>query len=157
MAKRPKQSAGLLMFRRAGEQIEVLLVHPGGPFWARKDEGAWTLPKGEFEGGEEALSAAQREFQEETGFTAHGPYLDLGSVRQKSGKVVHAWAFAGNCDPEQLVSNTCEIDWPPRSGKRIVIPEVDRGAWFSLAGASEFIRQEQRDLLCRLERAIHNS
>ena len=155
MNKPSKQSAGLLMFRRTDEEIEVFLVHPGGPFWAKKDEGAWTLPKGEFDNDEDALSAARREFHEETGFTAQKPYLDLGSVKQKSGKVVHAWAFAGDCDPEQLVSNTCEIAWPPRSGKRIVIPEIDRGAWFSVRSAAQFIRQEQRDLLSRLERALY--
>lgn len=154
MNKQSKQSAGLLMFRRTDEEIEVFLVHPGGPFWAKKDEGAWTIPKGEFDNDEDALSAARREFHEETGFTAQEPYLDLGSVKQKSGKVVYAWAFAGDCDPEQLVSNTCAIEWPPRSGNRMVISEVDRGAWFSVRNAAQIIRQEQRDLLSRLERAL---
>jgi len=139
------------MFRKAGRNYEVFLVHPGGPYWARKDEGAWTVPKGEYEEDEEAIRAAQREFIEETGFTAHGPFFELGSVRQKSGKVVQAWAFAGECDPAQLVSNTCEIEWPPKSNRRISIPEVDRGAWFQFASAARFIRQEQRPFLERLE------
>ena len=151
MSKRAKQSAGLLMFRESGESHEVFLVHPGGPYWAKKDEGVWTLPKGEYDDGEEPLAAAQREFQEETGFLASGPFLELGSISQKSGKVVMAWAFAGDCDPSALVSNTCEIEWPPRSKKRIVIPEIDRGAWFSFETASIYIREEQRPLLQRLK------
>ena len=154
MTKRVKQSAGLLMFRKAEAGQEVFLVHPGGPYWARKNEGAWTLPKGEYEEGEEGLAAGQREFQEETGFVANGPFLDLGSVRQKSGKVVVAWAFEGDCDPAQLVSNTCEVTWPPRSTSRITIPEVDRGAWFSLTQAAVFIRDEQRALLLRLQEQL---
>jgi predicted NUDIX family NTP pyrophosphohydrolase len=151
MAKRTKQSAGLLMFRKSKRDYEVFLVHPGGPYWAKKDKGAWTVPKGEYEEDEEALRAAQREFIEETGFTAHGPFLELGSVRQKSGKVVQAWAFAGDCDPAQLVSNTCETEWPPKSNRRITIPEVDRGAWFQFAAAAKLIREEQRPFLERLE------
>ena len=152
MTETSKQSAGLLMLRRRTTELEVFLVHPGGPFWSKKDEGAWTLPKGEYEVDEEPLAAARREFQEETGFCAHGPFIELGSVRQKSGKVVFAWAFEGDCDPAQLVSNTCEIEWPPRSGKRIEIPEVDRGAWFSPAQAAISLREEQRLLLPRLSR-----
>src|SRR5690242_3741827 len=154
MSKTPKQSAGLLMFRRDTAKLEVFLVHPGGPYWSKKDEGAWTLPKGEYELGEEPLAAAQREFQEETSFVAHAPFIELGSVRQKSGKAVLAWAFEGDCDPTHLVSNTCEIEWPPRSGKRIEIPEVDRGAWFSLAKAVTFVREEQRPLLLRLQQEL---
>jgi predicted NUDIX family NTP pyrophosphohydrolase len=156
MAKRTKKSAGLLMFRETGHLYEVFLVHPGGPYWSRKDEGAWTVPKGEYEDGEEPLRAAQREFTEETGFVAHGPFLELGSVRQKSGKTVLAWAFAGDCDPAQLVSNTCEIEWPPRSNQSIVVPEVDRGAWFTLVVAPAFIREEQRPFLERLEERLRN-
>ena len=142
------------MFREIGDVLEVFLVHPGGPYWSKKNDGAWTLPKGEYEDGEEPLAAAQREFQEETGFIAIGPFLELGSVRQKSGKVVIAWAFEGNCDPAQLVSNTCEVEWPPRSRKHIVIPEVDRGAWFWLTDAAAVIREEQRPLLLRLQEQI---
>lgn len=154
MNKTPKQSAGLLMFRRHTAELEVFLVHPGGPYWAKKDEGAWTLPKGEYEIGEEPLAAAKREFREETGFGAHAPFIELGSVQQKSGKVVRAWAFEGDCDPTQLVSNTCQIEWPPRSGKRVEIPEVDRGGWFTLAQAATLIREEQRPLLLRLQQEL---
>ena len=109
-----------------------------------------------FGSNEDPLNAAQREFQEETGFTAVGPYLNLGLIQQKSGKIVSAWAFTGYCDPQLLVSNTCEIEWPPRSGKRIVIPEVDRGAWFSMHEAANLIRDEQRELLSRLEQRLRN-
>ena len=150
MALKGRQSAGLLMYRGAGADLEVFLVHPGGPYWSKKDLGAWTVPKGEYEPGEEPLDAAQREFTEETGFVAAAPFFELGSVRQKGGKTVLAWAFAGNCDPEALVSNTCEIEWPPRSGRRVEIPEVDRGAWFGLEIAAERIREEQRAFLVRL-------
>jgi len=144
----PKRSAGLLMYRRRTDrEVEVFLVHPGGPMWAKKNEGAWTLPKGEYGPDEDALAAARREFQEETGFTAAGEFLELGSVRQKSGKVVAAWAFAGDCNPDELVSNTCDIEWPPRSGKRMAIPEVDRGRWFSMQEARIFLRAELEPLL----------
>jgi predicted NUDIX family NTP pyrophosphohydrolase len=122
MSKRPKRSAGLVMYRRRAGGHEVFLVHPGGPVWAKRDLGAWTVPKGEYDDSEEPLAAAQREFQEETGFRAAPPFIELGSVRQKSGKVVMAWAFAGDCDPADLISNLCEIEWPPRSGRRIEIP-----------------------------------
>ena len=147
MTKSPKQSAGLLMYRERPEGAEVFLVHPGGPFWAKKDQGAWTIPKGEYEADEEPLTAAQREFHEETGCIATPPFLDLGSIRQKSGKVVIAWAFAGELDPANLISNTCEVEWPPRSGRRLEIPEVDRGLWFSMEEAHRRIRQEQAALL----------
>jgi predicted NUDIX family NTP pyrophosphohydrolase len=152
MRKGAKKSAGLLMFRESGESPEVFLVHPGGPYWAKKDEGVWTLPKGECDDGEEPLEAARREFLEETGFVASGHFVELGSIRQKSGKVVMAWAFAGDCDPSALLSNTYEIEWPPRSKKRIVIPEVDRGAWFSISSAHIYAREEQRPFLLRLQR-----
>jgi predicted NUDIX family NTP pyrophosphohydrolase len=145
--KTPKRSAGLLMFRKHEGKLEVFLVHPGGPFWAKKNEGAWTLPKGEYEAGEDPLAAARREFHEETGFLASGHFIELGSVQQKSGKIVVAWAFEGDCNPDQLVSNTCEIEWPPRSGKRIEIPEVDRGRWYELSEAHKYIREEQSKLL----------
>ena len=151
-----KRSAGLLMFRRSGEELEVFLVHPGGPLWARKDEGAWTIPKGEYGPDEDAQAAARREFEEETGFQAAGEFFELGSVKQKSGKVVRAWAFEGNCDPQKLVSNTCEIEWPPRSGKRIEIVEVDRGRWFIVAEARRYIREEQVGLLDTLVSALES-
>jgi predicted NUDIX family NTP pyrophosphohydrolase len=146
----PKRSAGLLMYRRiVVDELEVFLVHPGGPIWAKKDKGAWTIPKGEYEPDENPLAAARREFEEETGFQAAGEFVDLGSIKQKSGKVVNAWAFEGDCDPIELRSNTCEIEWPPRSGRRLEIPEVDRGRWFSINQAKEYIREEQRELLRR--------
>jgi len=149
--KRNKQSAGLLMFRRSTDSLEVFLVHPGGPYWEKKSEGSWTIPKGEFDGEETPLAAAQREFAEETSFTAHPPFFELGSIRQKSGKTVLAWAFEDDCDPALLVSNTCEIEWPPRSGRHLTIPEIDRGAWFTLAEAMLYLRAEQHPLLARLQ------
>jgi len=142
------------MFQERGQSLEVFLVHPGGPFWAKKNEGAWTVPKGEYESDEDPLAAAQREFQEETGFPVHGPFLELGMIRQKSGKQVIAWAFAGDCDPTQLVSNTCEVEWPPRSKRLIVIPEVDRGGWFSTTQARILLRAEQHPFLTRLEERL---
>jgi predicted NUDIX family NTP pyrophosphohydrolase len=142
-----KRSAGLLMFRRRWE-LEVFLVHPGGPFWAQKD--AWTIPKGEYDPPEEPLDAALREFQEETGFTPHGPFIPLGETRQPSGKIVTAWAFEGDCDPASLVSNTCMVEWPPRSGKQLEIPEVDRGAWLTLDQARRKIFKGQEKFLDRL-------
>lgn len=150
----PKRSAGLLMYRRTQGGLQVFLVHPGGPLWARKDQGVWTSPKGEYEENENPLDAAVREFQEETGFPAAGAFLPLGSVRQKSGKVVTVWAFEGDCDPDRLVSNTCLIEWPPRSGKQFEIPEIDRGRWFHLAEARQYVRPEQEALLDRLQDAI---
>src|ERR1039458_2131003 len=120
-----KRSAGLLMYRRLEAGLEVFLVHPGGPFWAKKDHGAWFIPKGEYEEGEEALDAARREFHEETGFTAGGIFLDLGVIKQAGGKTVAAWAFEGDCDPQRIKSNLCRIEWPPRSKRLIDIPEVD--------------------------------
>jgi predicted NUDIX family NTP pyrophosphohydrolase len=135
------------MYRRVLGTVEIFLVHPGGPYWSKKNEGSWSIPKGEYETDEEPLVAAIREFQEETGFKVSEPLLELGSIRQKSGKLVLAWAFEGNGNPAELVSNTCEIEWPPRSGKRMVIPEVDRGDWFSVDRARRFLRIEQTPLL----------
>lgn len=151
-----KRSAGLLMYRRRGSDLEVFLVHPGGPFWAAKDEGAWTVPKGEYVDGEEPLDAAKREFIEETGFEAEGKFIDLGTVRQTSGKIVNAWAFEGDCDPQKLVSNNCEIEWPPRSGKKMQIPEVDRGAWFSLNEARSKILKSQGPFLDVLQQKLRS-
>jgi predicted NUDIX family NTP pyrophosphohydrolase len=149
-----KESAGLLMFRRSPGGIEVLLAHPGGPFWKDRDAGAWTLPKGGIHAGEEAVDSAIREFREETGLTARGPFLPLGSVTQRGGKTVHAWAFEGDCDPSQLTSVTCTTEWPPRSGKRIEVPEIDRCEFFSLAAARRVINVAQVELLDRLEQAV---
>lgn len=142
-----KRSAGLLMFRRKSGEPEVFLVHPGGPFWATKDAGAWMIPKGEYADDEEPLIAAQREFREETGFEPQGDFIDLGTVKQTGGKLVTVWAFEGDCDPAKLVSNTCVIVWPPRSGRMIEIPEVDRGAWFTLAYARAAILKSQLPFL----------
>ena len=141
------------MFRRV-TPIEVFLVHPGGPFWHGKDLGAWTIPKGEYEPAEEPLAAARREFQEETSFPAEGEFLPLGEITQASGKIVTAWAVEGDCDPARLVSNTCRVEWPPRTGRTIEIPEVDRGAWFSIPLARAKIFPAQRPLLDRLAKAI---
>ncbi|MGA9764851.1 MAG: NUDIX domain-containing protein, partial [Rhodomicrobium sp.] len=127
-----KRSAGILLYKCTEGGLRVLLVHPGGPFWARKDEGAWSIPKGEYEPGEEPLAAAIREFAEETGMQPVGEFQPLGEIVQKSGKLVAAWACAGDFDPARLVSNSCEIEWPPRSGRRLSIPEADRADWFTL-------------------------
>ncbi len=149
----PRVSAGLLMYRRRADRLEVLLVHPGGPFWAKKDLGAWTIPKGEVEEGEDELATARREFEEETSIRAQGPFRPLGRVRQKSGKVVHAWAFEGDADPSAVRSNTIRIQWPPRSGQWQTIPEVDRAEWFTLQEARRRINPAQVALLDALERA----
>jgi predicted NUDIX family NTP pyrophosphohydrolase len=142
------------MYRSREGRLEVFLVHPGGPFWAKKDLGAWSISKGEYATGEPALEAAKREFQEETGFTAEGDFLSLGQVQQSGGKIVSAWAFEGDCDPAKLVSNLCQIEWPPRTGRRIEIPEVDRAAWFSFAEARERILKSQAPFLDRLSQAL---
>lgn len=146
----PKRSAGLLLYRRH-RRLEVFLVHPGGPIWAKKDRGAWSIPKGEYTDREDPLAAAQREFAEETGQPISGRFIELGVLRQPGGKLVSAWAVEGDFDPAILVSNTCTIEWPPRSGKVIEIPEVDRGAWFPLPEARERILAGQLPFLVRLE------
>jgi predicted NUDIX family NTP pyrophosphohydrolase len=128
----PKISAGLLMYRRRAGGVEVLLVHPGGPFWRNKDAGAWTIPKGEPAVGEELLEAAKREFEEETGVAPVGDCAPLPPLKQKGGKVIHAWAIEGDLDPAQIRSNTFEMEWPPRSGRRAAFPEIDRAGFFSL-------------------------
>lgn len=153
----PKRSAGILLYRVRSKQAEVFLVHPGGPFWAKKDAGAWTVPKGEYDASEPPLDAARREFTEETGFTAGGPFHELGEVRQSSGKIVTAFACRGDCDPAALVSNTCEIEWPPHSARTMEIPEVDRGAWYTLEEARDRIFTAQRPFLDRLKELIDNS
>lgn len=135
------------MFRRRDPEVEVFLVHPGGPFWSNKDAGAWMIPKGEYVDGELPLDAARREFHEETGFEANGEFIDLGTVRQAGGKLVSAWAFEGDCDPRRLTSNSCMVEWPPRSGRTIEIPEVDRGAWYSLSAAKSSILKSQQPFL----------
>ena len=142
-----KESAGLLLYRLRGGALEVFLAHPGGPFWKNKDAGAWTIPKGEIEPGENALAAAIREFGEETGVTLAGDFRALAPIRQPGGKRVRAWAIEGDLDPATLVSNDFEMEWPPRSGKRARFPEVDRGAWFALDDARSRINKGQAALL----------
>ena len=143
------------MYRRtARAAVEVLLAHPGGPYWTRKDAGAWTLPKGEFEEGEDALTCALREFQEETGCAATGPFAPLGDVRQKSGKRVTAWAFEGDLDPALLASNLFEMEWPPRSGQLKQFPEIDRVEWFGLEAARAKLLPAQLPFLERLAQAL---
>jgi predicted NUDIX family NTP pyrophosphohydrolase len=145
-------SAGILLHRRGESGIEVLLVHPGGPFWARKDQGAWSIPKGELDGDEDPRACALREFAEETGTRLPDTALDdLGSVKQKSGKVVFAFAAAGDLDPATLVSNTFELEWPPRSGRMQAFPEIDRAEWFGLDAAREKLNPAQVAFVDRLE------
>ncbi|MBV9235013.1 MAG: NUDIX domain-containing protein [Xanthobacteraceae bacterium] len=154
MARKAEISAGILVYRETNGALEVLLAHPGGPFWARKDEGAWTIPKGLVEPGADLLATAQREFTEETGFVADGPFVPLAPVRQSSGKIVHAFACRGDVDAAKLISNTFEIEWPPRSGRRRQFPEVDRAAWFDLATAREKLIAYQRPFLVELEKML---
>ncbi len=144
-------SAGLLMFRIQEGKLQVLLAHPGGPFFKNKDEGTWTIPKGEVEPGEDLLEAAKREFNEETGQTPTGPFIALTPVRQKGGKLVHAWAFQGNCDPSAIVSNTFTLEWPPRSGRRMEFPEIDRADFFDVATAKRKIKSGQEPLIEELQ------
>ena len=148
----PKRSAGILLHRRTDDgEREVLLVHPGGPFWAKKDLGVWSIPKGEYEGGEDPRACALREFQEELGAAVpQGELIDLGEVRQRGGKVVTAWALEGDADPAAIHSNTFTIEWPPRSGRMREFPEVDRAGWFGLDEARERILRAQVPLLDRL-------
>jgi predicted NUDIX family NTP pyrophosphohydrolase len=149
-------SAGILLYRRAGTQLEVLLVHPGGPYWRGKDEGAWSIPKGEMAADEDAQDAARREFSEETGIALPGPLEPLGEIRQRGGKRVVAFAVAGDADALAIKSNSFEIEWPPRSGKLQAFPEIDRAEWFDLSAARAKILEGQRPLLDRLaERLGH--
>jgi predicted NUDIX family NTP pyrophosphohydrolase len=150
----PKQSAGLLIYRRYNGQLEVFLVHPGGPFWQHKDQAAWSIPKGEFTKEEDPLDAAKREFHEETGFDATGPFLPLGPLKQPSGKVVYAWIAEGDFDPSLLRSNTFKLEWPRNSGKFIDVPEADRAEWFSVAAAREKILPGQLPFLDHTENLL---
>jgi len=145
-----RQSAGLLLHRSRAGGREFFLVHPGGPFWAKKDEGSWSIPKGELEAGEDPLETAKRELEEETGIVAQGPCVPLGSVKQKNGKLVHVWAIEQDADAASIRSNTFALEWPPRSGRTREFPEVDRAAWFDLATARRKINAAQRELLERL-------
>ncbi len=150
----PKRSSGILMFRRAGAGIELLLVHPGGPFWAKRDWGAWSIPKGEYADGEDALAAARREFEEETGACPQGDFLPLGDIVQPGRKIVTAWGVEGEFDPATLKSNRFELQWPPNSGRKAWFPEVDRAAWFSPADAKRKILSGQSEFITRLLEAI---
>ena len=147
-----KRSAGVLLFRRAGGEIEVLLAHPGGPYWRNKDDGAWSIPKGEYADNEDPLAAAKREFAEEIGLTPSGDFIPLGEIRQPGGKVVTAWAAEGDLDTTRVRSNTFSMPWPPRSGKLQEFPEVDRAEWFLLAAARRKILKGQAEFLDRLAR-----
>ncbi len=154
-ARRSRRSAGILLHRGRGDGLEVLLVHPGGPAWAKRDAGAWSIPKGEYADGEDPLAAARREFEEELGSAPPpGDADDLGEIRQRSGKRVHGWALAGDLDVSTVVSNTFGFEWPPRSGRIIETPEVDRAEWFGLDAAREKINIGQVPLLDRLEQLL---
>ena len=148
-----RRSAGILMYKYRADGLLVLLVHPGGPYWAKRDLGSWSIPKGEYEG-EDPLTAAGREFREETGGQVQGPFLSLGEVAQPNRKTVSAWAAEGDFDPKTLKSNLCEIEWPPKSGRTQLIPEADRAEWFSLQDARVKILAGQRPFLDRLESAL---
>lgn len=151
----PRQAAGLLVYRLREGRLEVFLVHPGGPFFAKKDAGAWSIPKGEFSDDEEPLAAAQREFSEETGQTVRGPFASLETVRQPGGKTVHAFTAGADFDATTIVSNTFQLEWPPRSGRWAEFPEVDRAAWFPLEAAAEKIHPAQAAFLARLKDALN--
>jgi predicted NUDIX family NTP pyrophosphohydrolase len=151
-----KRSAGLLLYRRKGKAFEFFLVHPGGPFWRRRDDGAWTVPKGAIEPGEDPLAAARREFTEETGFAVDGEFVELGDFKQPGGKHVAVWAVQGDCDPAKLTSNEFEMEWPPRSGKRQSFPEVDRGQWFGVDEARGKFLVGQRPILDAFRDKIRN-
>jgi predicted NUDIX family NTP pyrophosphohydrolase len=154
----PASSAGILLYRRRGGRVEVLLVHPGGPLWARRDDGAWSVPKGEYGLDEEPFVAARREFAEELGAEPpDGAAEDLGEIRQRGGKLVRAWALEGDLDAGAIVSNTFELEWPPRSGRTIEAPEVDRAEWFALAEARPKINPAQVELLDRLARVTEGA
>jgi predicted NUDIX family NTP pyrophosphohydrolase len=150
----PKRSAGILMYRRPDAGLELLLVHPGGPFWAKKDLGAWSIPKGEYSESEDALAVAKRELEEETGARVQGDFLSLGELVQPGRKIVSAWAIEGDFDPSNLKSNLFEMEWPPKSGRKQSFPEVDRAQWFSPADARQKILKGQSEFITRLLEAI---
>lgn len=149
-----RKSAGILLYRKHNNHLEVFLVHPGGPFWKKKDTGAWSIPKGEFKDEEDALSSAIREFKEETGSDISGEFLSLSPVKLKSGKIIYAWAIEGNIDEKSIVSNEFLLEWPPKSGKQISVPEVDKAAWFSCEEAREKINSAQSNFIDQLEKNI---
>ena len=149
-----KRSAGLLMYRRGAHGLELFLAHPGGPFWAKKDDGAWTIPKGLIDDGEDALAAARREFAEETGGSAVGEATALGDYKQPGGKVIVAFALEGDCDPTRLRSNSFTLEWPPRSGRMREFPEIDRAAWFAPEEAMRKILKGQQPIIAALLRHL---
>lgn len=150
----PETSAGLLLYRRRAAGVEVLLVHPGGPFWAKKDDGAWSIPKGLYESAEDALVAAQREFAEEVGTSPEGPFLPLGEFKLPSGKRLSAWAVEGDLDATAIESNTFEMEWPPKSGRRALFPEVDRAGWFAIDASKVKITKGQLQVIEALVASI---
>ena len=150
-----KKSAGLIMYRCRHDRLEILLVHPGGPYWKNKDQGAWSIPKGEYCDDEEPLAVARREFKEETGYEARGDFIELRPLAQPSRKIIAAWAFEGTCDASRITSNTFTMEWPPRSGQQAVFPEVDRAGWFAVDTARQKLSRGQAgfiDQLCRILR-----
>lgn len=148
-------SAGLLMYRIHDGELQMLLAHPGGLFFKNKDDGAWSIPKGEIEPGEDLLQAAKREFKEETGITPTGPFTVLTPIKQKGGKIVHAWAFKGDCDPSAITSNTFTTEWPPKSGRQMEFPEIDRADFFDIAAARRKIKAGQEALIDELEGMVN--
>ena len=150
----PKHSAGILLYRDSESGIEVFLVHPGGPYWARKDRAAWSIPKGEYEKDEDPLDAAKRELAEETGIEIQSPLIDLGEIRQPSGKIVHVWATSQDCDPASITSNTFTMEWPPKSGKLQEFPEIDRGSWYTTRIARVKLHKGQVGFIDRLRDAL---
>lgn len=149
-----KKSAGILLYRLKNNLLEVLLAHPGGPFWVKKDAGVWTIPKGEFTDDEDALEAAKREFKEETGMDVTGEFVELMPLKQKSGKIIYAWLLLGDLDPSQIKSNTFELEWPPKSGIKKQYPEIDKAAWYNLNDAKEKINPGQVGFIAQLERLL---
>jgi predicted NUDIX family NTP pyrophosphohydrolase len=152
----PRVSAGLLMYRIRDGKLQVLLAHPGGPFFKNKDDGAWSIPKGEIEAGEELLEAAKREFTEETSLNPTGPFIALTPVKQRGGKIVHAWGFEGDCEPGATVSNTFTMEWPPHSGRQMTFPEIDLVDFFDVAAAKRKIKAGQVGLIDELEEIVNN-
>ena len=150
----PKQSAGILLYKKDHGEAMFFLVHPGGPFFKNKDSGSWTIPKGEYLDNEEALTAAKREFAEETGISINGDFKALKPIKQKSGKTVHAWALEGDIDADTIFSNTFEIEWPPKSGKKTSFPEIDKAEWFDIKTGKEKINAYQKNLLEQLEELL---